>query len=240
MSEPPQRAGSPRRGGRPLRNVVIERRSLYDPVADHLRDMIVRGDLAGGEKVPVAELAAELGVSITPLREALKVLAEEQLIELLPNRGARVLAYTVEEAEALFDVIASLESLAAELAAARMSSADLADLEAMHAEMRAHFNAGAREPYFRLNSRIHSAIVRLSGNPVLVSTHERLMIRATRGRYMAIVDTRRWHDAMDEHEQLMDALIRRDEQAAGRIWRQHLRNTGIAVRTALTAPRPAE
>ncbi|MDR3372397.1 MAG: GntR family transcriptional regulator [Ancalomicrobiaceae bacterium] len=224
----------------PTGSLTIERRSLYDPVADQLRDMIVRGELQGGDKIRMAELAETLGVSITPLREALKVLAEEQLIELLPNRGARVLPYTAADADQLFDVIASLEGLAAELAAERMPNNALADLETMHAEMRGQFEATAREPYFALNSAIHADIVRLSGNDVLIATHRRLMVRANRGRYMAIVDNTRWREAMDEHERLMQALSRRDAEAAGRLWRTHMRNTGAAVRLALVRAAPSE
>lgn len=218
--------------------LTIERRSLYDPVADQLRDMIVRGELLGGEKIRMVELADTLGVSITPLREALKVLAEEQLVELLPNRGARVVTYTAEAADQLFDVIASLEGLAAERAAMRMPGDALAEFEAMHAEMRGHFDAGEREPYFALNSRIHVQLIARSGNDVLIATHARLMVRANRGRYMAIVDNRRWQEAMDEHEQLMAALRRRDAEAAGRIWRAHMRHTGAAVRLALMRADP--
>lgn len=214
---------------------TIDRRSLYDPVADQLRDMIVRGELPAGDKIRMSELAASLGVSITPLREALKVLAEEQLVELLPNRGARVAPFTVDDASALFDVIASLEGLAAELATAHLSANALDELEAKHKAMRAHFEKGEREPYFALNSWIHAQLIALSGNSVLEATHRRMMVRASRGRYMAIIDSRRWIEAMDEHEELMAALRQRDAEAAGRIWRKHMRNTGAAVGRALVA-----
>jgi DNA-binding GntR family transcriptional regulator len=216
-------------------DITIARRSLYDPVADQLRAMIIRGELAPGDRVPVTELAASLGVSVTPLREALKVLARDQLVDLLPNRGARVSPYTADDASALFDVIASLEGLAAELATARLTPADLDALEALHVRMAEHFERGEKEPYFELNNRIHEAIIRLSGNDVLISTHAKLIMRATRGRYIAIVDRSRWIEAMAEHEDLMGALRVRDAERAGVLWRLHLRRTGHAVRAALTA-----
>ena len=108
------------------RKRVLTRQPLHHQVADELRDMIVHGELAEGAKVPVTELARTLGVSFTPLREALKVLAEDNLVELLPNRGARVKMHTVEEAGQLFEVIAELEALAAELAARKMTDDELA------------------------------------------------------------------------------------------------------------------
>jgi DNA-binding GntR family transcriptional regulator len=211
---------------------AIRRQSLHGSVADHVRAMIIRGDLAAGEKVPTQTLAQSLGVSITPLREALKILAEEQLIELLPNRGARVLPFTADEAVLLFEVIASLEGLAAELAAARITAEALSAVESLHARMRSHFEAREKAPYFALNSRIHEEILAAAANPVLVSAHARLNVRAARGRYIAIIDQSRWSEAMSEHEDLMIALRERDAARAGAIWRGHLLRTGAAVRRA--------
>ena len=215
-------------------NIAIARRSLPDTVADHMRAMIIRGELAPAQKVPVQTLADSLGVSITPLREALKILAEEQLVELTPSRGARVLPYTVEEAGDLFEVIANLEGLAAELAATRIRPADLDLLEELHAQMRAHFDRGEKEPYFELNSRIHAIILQASGNSVLIAAHAKLNVRAARGRYLAIVDQARWKEAMSEHEDLMVALRARQAQQANAIWKAHLLRTGMAVRKAQT------
>ncbi len=211
----------------------ISRQSLHGQVADRLRDMVVHGELVPGEKVPVAALSQTLGVSLTPLREALKVLAEEGLVELAPNRGARVIPYTAEEAEALFEVIAGLESLAAELAANRMSNEDLANLEAAHKQMRSYFEEKERDQYFDINSHIHETIVRYSSNDILINTHSKLMVRANRGRYIAIVDPERWSEAMAEHEAVMEAFRARDAEHAGRIWRVHLLRSGQAVQNAL-------
>lgn len=146
---------------------TLSRFSLPDRVAELLREMIVTGELASGERVPVATLAEQLSVSPTPLREALKVLAAEGIVDLLPNRGARVAPYTAEVARHLFEVIVALESHAAELAAGRMTAQDLEGLESLHREMRAFYEAGDKESYFRHNSLIHGAIVKGAYNPVL-------------------------------------------------------------------------
>jgi DNA-binding GntR family transcriptional regulator len=172
---------------------------------------------------------------MTPLREALKILAEEQLVELSPSRGARVSLYTAEEAAALFEVIATLEGLAAELAASRISPSDLDAIEALHAQMRVHFDRAEKEPYFELNSAIHQAIMQASGNRVLIGAHAKLNVRAARGRYLAIVDQARWSEAMAEHEALMVALRAREAPQAGAIWKLHLHRTGLAVRRAQLA-----
>jgi DNA-binding GntR family transcriptional regulator len=215
------------------RKIAINRDPLHIQVADRLRDMIVHGDLKPGEKVPFAMLAADLGVSLTPLREAFKVLAEDGLVEQTPNRGVRILPYTAEEASALFEVIAALESLAARLATLRMSDADLAGLEALHERMREEFASRSKDSYFDINSLIHERIVSLSGNDVLIGTHTKLMVRANRGRYIAIVKEDRWREAMEEHEAVMDAFRRRDSEAAGAIWQIHLMRSGEVVSTVL-------
>lgn len=217
----------PRLSGR--RKRVLTRQSLHHQVADELREMIVHGELVEGAKVPVADLAASLGVSLTPLREALKVLAEENLVELLPNRGARVKVHTVEDARQLFEVIAELEALAAELATLKMTERQLAQLEELHARMRGHYDRHERAEYFDLNSRIHRTIIELAGNEVLSATHAKLSVRANRGRFLAIADPVRWAEAMDEHERLMAAFRRRDSAEAMAVWRVHLRHTGRAT-----------
>ena len=215
------------------RKRTISRQSLHGQVAERLRDMVVHGELPPGEKVPVAALSQTLGVSLTPLREALKVLAEEGLVELTPNRGARVIPYTVEEAEAVFEVIAGLEGLAAELAASRMSDENLTNLEEAHKQMRSYFEEGERDLYFEINSNIHETIVRYSSNYILINTHAKLMVRANRGRYIAIIDPERWREAIAEHDAVMEAFRARDAERAGRVWRVHLLRSGQAVQKAL-------
>ncbi|HSF93960.1 MAG TPA: GntR family transcriptional regulator [Thermohalobaculum sp.] len=216
------------RGARP-RKTVLSRQSLHHLVADQLRDMIIHDELAEGQKVPVSELAEDLGVSLTPMREALKVLAEENLVEILPNRGARVKVHTVNDARQLFEVIAGLEALAAELAANRMTEAQMAELEKLHAEMRGFYESRQRTEYFDLNSRIHQAVIDFAGNDVLSATHTKLSVRANRGRYIAIADPDRWRQAMDEHEALMQAFRDGDADTARRVWRAHLQHTGEAT-----------
>ncbi len=214
-------------------SLAIARTSLAASVADHLRDMIVHGTLPPGERIQVAALAASLSVSATPIREALIMLAEDRLVELLPNRGARVLPYAAGEAIALFEVIAVLESLAARLAATRMDATDLETLEGKHAAMAAHHRRREKEAYFALNSEIHATVLVHAANMDLGATHARLDLRARHGRSVAIIDEARWDEAMGEHEALMAALRRRDAEAAAAIWLLHLQHTGTAIADGL-------
>jgi DNA-binding GntR family transcriptional regulator len=223
---------------RPRRRLV-RRQSLHAQATDQLRDMIVEGELAPGARIGEAELCAQLGISRTPLREALKVLASEGLVELLPHRGARVTQVTAEQVGELFEVIAALEGLAAELAARRLTDRDLERLQAMHDRMAQCHAERRRHDYFRLNHKMHQLIVALAGNGVLAATHEQLMVRARRSRYQAILSLERWDEAMAEHVALMDALSRRDADLAGALWRRHVARTGEVVRAALAAGGPA-
>ncbi|WP_211100609.1 GntR family transcriptional regulator [Acuticoccus sediminis] len=198
-------------------------------VLNELRNMIIKGDLAPGSRIVERTLCARLNVSRTPMREALKLLEIDGLIEISQNRGARVLAFTPDEARELFEVLASLEGLAAELAATRMTEDDAAHIARLHEAMSAHYANRNRDEYFDCNSMIHEAVIAAARNRTLEITWAGLLRRAQRGRYMAIVSQDRWHQAMDEHEQLMAAFEARDGVRAGEVWRQHLRHTGVTI-----------
>ena len=206
--------------------LIITRMSLHEQVINQLRRMIVTGELPAGEKIRVNDLAEDLQVSLTPLREALKVLAGEQLVELMPNRGARVAPLVVEDVRQLFDVIAGIEALAAELTAQRITEDELAQIEELHARMRQHHEAGERTPYFELNRQIHNLVVQFSRNPILAQTRAQLALRAERARYIAARSDTHRIAAMQDHEDLMEALRARDAETAHRVWRRHLTHSG--------------
>jgi DNA-binding GntR family transcriptional regulator len=207
--------------------------AMAERVADQLRDLVIRGALRPGERIVERRLCEALGVSRTPMREALKLLRQDGLIELSRHRGARVAPYDGAEAEKLFEVIAALEALAAAGFCAAADPENLARLETLHAEMLAHRREGRLDPYFDVNSAIHDLIIEGARNPVLAESHRRLMLRARRGRYMAIMDAERWDHAVREHEALLAALRARSVEACRAIWEAHLRNTGLAVAQAL-------
>jgi DNA-binding GntR family transcriptional regulator len=209
------------------------RGAATERTAEALRDMVIRGALKPGEHLVERRLCAALGVSRTPMREALKLLAHDGLVDLSPHRGARVAPYDSAEAGALFEVIAALEGLAACALAQRVDAATLGRLEALHAAMHDHFRAGRLDAYFDVNSAIHDAVIEAAGNPVLAESHRRLMLQARRGRYMAIMDAERWRQAIGEHDLLMAALRVGDAAAARAVWERHLRNTGASVAAAL-------
>ena len=213
----------------------IERRSLHDQLVARLRDLIIEGNLAPGTRVPERELCARFGVSRTPLREALKVLAADGLIQLLPNRGATVARITLADLEEMFPVMGALEALAGELAAARISEEGIAEIQALHYQMVLHHKRGELAPYFRLNQQIHEKILAAAGNETLGGIYRGLAGRIRRARYQANMSAVRWARAVAEHEAILRALVACDGPALGRILRDHLKNKCETVKESLLA-----
>jgi len=203
-------------------------RAAAESVAAILRERIVKGDLSPGDRIVERRLSAELSVSRTPVREALKLLQADGLVNISRNSGARVAEYTAKEVLGLFDVIASLESLAAQRFAERITVAEMDRLEELHDTMLTYYKVGSTEDYFEVNSAIHDEVIRGSGNPSIAEAHRRLIARARQGRFLAIADPSRIRQAVAEHEALMEALRARASDKAAKIWRTHLLHTGEA------------
>jgi len=206
------------------------RPNLHDTVVARLRDLIVEGALAPGARIAERQLCESLGVSRTPLREALKVLASEGLVELLPNRGARVARLDERDVEDMFQVMGALEALAGTLACAQMTEGELAEIAALHYEMLAQYTRRKLPEYFRLNQAIHAAIVAAARNPVLMTTYQSLAGRIRRARYFANLSDERWRHAVEEHEAILDALRARDGARLAELLAEHLRNKSAVLR----------
>jgi DNA-binding GntR family transcriptional regulator len=191
--------------------------------------MIVEGELAPGERIREQAVCDRIGLSRTPLREAMKVLAAEGLVNLQPNRGATVSDPGPVDIADTFRVIGALEALAGELACARVNDKEVAEIRVLHYQMALHQARGELREYFRLNQRIHEALVKLSGNNVLIETHRQLGGRIRRQRFAANRSSGRWEQAMQEHEQILEALAARDGTRLGEILRIHLDNKLTAV-----------
>lgn len=204
--------------------------SLHDDLLSQLRNYIVEGDLAPGARIPERELCEKFEVSRTPLREALKVLAAEGLIELLANRGARVRVFSEGDIRNLFEVIAGLDFVAGRLACERISDEGIANIERLHLEMYTCYMRRELADYFRLNQQIHQEIVDAAGNPVLSANYASANAVVRRLRYSAnLVHRDRLSDAMREHENIVDALRRRAGQELGLKMYEHMQGKCEAV-----------
>ena len=211
----------------------IRRPSLHQEVVVRVREMIFAGELASGERVPEKMLCQRLAISRTPLREALKVLASEGLVELLPNRGARIVKLTAEAVDEMFPVMGALESVAGELACARITDVEIDEIRALHYQMAIHHKRGELREYFALNQRIHGKILEAAGNPTLGGIYGALTARIRMARYRANLSRQRWNRAMAEHEEILDALAGRDGARLAKVLRRHLENTCETVKEVI-------
>jgi DNA-binding GntR family transcriptional regulator len=205
--------------------------SLHEEVLARLRDYIVEGKIPDGARVPEKQLCELFGISRTPLREALKVLASEGLIDLLQNKGARVRPLDMHEVRELFDLMGGLESLAGRLACEQLTEAEFLRIEAIHHEMYSHYLRKDLSKYFKCNQDIHRMIVDVAHNNALKTAYSSLSDRLRRVRYSANLDRHRdrWGEAMREHEAILDALRRRAPKEVSDILFTHLRNKLVAA-----------
>jgi DNA-binding GntR family transcriptional regulator len=204
--------------------IDITRGALHDQVTQRLRSLLVENRIAPGAKLNERALCEQLHVSRTPLREAIKRLAAEGLVDLLPNRGAVAVTLTASDVEHAFEVLAALEGLSGELAAQRATEAEIAEIQALHYEMRACHARQDLSAYYRLNARIHAAINDAARNPVLTQTYARLNARVQALRFRTNQDTAKWHRAVQEHDRMVEALSAHDGPALRDVLVQHLQH----------------
>ena len=209
--------------------ISIPRQVLHQEVAVRLRQRIVEGQLAPGAKLNERELSELLKVSRTPLREALKMLAAEGLVELLPNRGAVVAQMSAQDVADTFEVIAGLEGQSGELAAQRITEAELAEIRALHFEMMAAFTRRDLPTYYRINAQIHTLINAAARNPVLAQTWRNVNARLQALRFRSNVDEAKWKRAVKEHERMVELLAARDAVALRALLIEHLMHKRDAV-----------
>ncbi|WP_404463899.1 GntR family transcriptional regulator [Vreelandella aquamarina] len=202
----------------------ILQRNLYREVADRIGELIEHGELAPGERISEKQLCERFGVSRTPLREALKVLATEGLIELLPNRGARVVRLTFKKVKDTYDLMAALEGLSGELACQHISDSEIAAIRALHDAMLEHYRNRDLTTYFAVNQQIHESILAASRNEVLQEMYSNLSQRVKRVRYSKKMTQKFWRQAVQDHENMMAALEQRNSKQLGQILRDHLCN----------------
>lgn len=209
--------------------ITMPRQVLHQTVAVRLRQRIVEGQIAPGAKLNERELSEALQVSRTPLREAIKMLAAEGLVELLPNRGAVAAQLSEQDVVDTFEVIAGLEGQAGELAAQRIDDAELAELRALHYEMLAAYTRRDLSTYYRLNAQIHERINAAARNAVLAQTYRNVNARLQALRFRSNLDERKWQRAVADHEQMLALLAQRDAAGLRGLMVRHLEHKRDAV-----------
>ena len=211
----------------------IRRTALHDTLVSHLRDMIIEGRLEPGTRLHEGQLGEQLGVSRTPLREAIKFLASEGLVELVPSRGAVVKRFTPKDVKDMLTLLETMEELAGRLACQNASDADIAKVRALHDAMIDRYKAGDRLHYYKLNQAIHSEIVLIADNAPLSDIHGMLQTRLKRIRFVGHEGPEKWAAAVAEHEEMIVALEARDAAKLSEVLGRHLRKAWDRVRDSL-------
>ena len=207
----------------------IKRQSLYASLVAPLRDMILRGELRAGDKMPEEQLCERFGVSRTPIREALKVLAAEGVLQIVPHRGAVVAGITEDGINEVFPVMAALEHLAGTLACARATDADVARIRGLHDEMMAFYRAGDEPGYLVRNRLIHEGFVEVAGNATLRLFYQQLLARIHLCRFILRKTPEHWRRAVAEHEGMVAAFEARDGERLAGLLEQHVVGTTVGI-----------
>ncbi|WP_420349376.1 GntR family transcriptional regulator [Pelagibius sp.] len=195
-------------------------------MAENLRERIVLNHLQEGERISEVALAEKLGVSRTPLREALAVLKREGLVQSRPRCGTYVTFITADDTAETFQAIAVVESSAGRIAARWITDQELRDLTGLHERLYALHRERAREDYSAVNDEIHRRFVQLTGNRHLIQAHEQWLVAARRVRFQALQAQERWDASVTEHAEILAAIAARDADRAGALIEHHVRETG--------------
>ncbi|WP_254598083.1 GntR family transcriptional regulator [Polynucleobacter antarcticus] len=198
--------------------------NLHEATFQKLRALLVEGAITPGSKLNERELAEQLEVSRTPIREAIRRLAADGLVELITNRGAIAVQLSREDILHTFDVIANLEAYSGELAAQNISDQALIELEALQYEMMASYARRDLSSYYRLNLQIHKAINQAANNPVLSQLFTQVNARIEALRFRSNQDGVKWEKAVEEHQEMLDALKARDVARIRKVMMQHVMN----------------
>lgn len=207
----------------------LSRLRLADQIANVMREQMLTGALPPGHAIHERETSSALGVSRTPLREALLILEAEGLIRTSPARSPIVADPTLSDLTQLLVVQASLESLAGVLACANASDKEIRDIGRMHEDMRVSYDDPDTVSHFRADMAFHEAIVRASGNQPLVKTHKQYNSRLWRARYMSSRERLGWETTADQHRQMVEGLENRNGAATAAVMRSHLENAIINI-----------
>ena len=210
---------------------AADARSLADQAYYRIRELIVTLELPPGSLVNERELMAELGVGRTPVREALRTLARESLVDVYPRRGMFVSPVDVGDLAGLSEVRTTLESHAARLAAERATDAERAETDALLAEL--DVSARDERALIDLDQRLHRHVYRCAHNPFLEATLNEYYMLTLRIWFLVLDRVVRLGDAIQEHRELLEAIRDRDPERAESVMRRHVEEFEQAIRRVL-------
>ena len=212
----------------------IARKGLFKEVAETLAHMIYSSELAPGQWIDELALCKQMDISRTPLREALKVLASDGLIELIPRKGAFVKTISLEDLSEIFPIMAMLEGYCAQLSAEKATREDLQCLLELHGNLEHYAAVGDIARYYEDNSRFHDALKRIARNSWL----EQITLDLSRvihlARHQQLIVKGRLGESIEEHRKIIEAIEAGDGDLARKVMHVHLMNQYRALKESIT------
>lgn len=208
---------------------------LRDMVFDVLMNAIMQGQLSPGERLLEVQLAEEMGVSRTPVREAIRRLELEGFVVMVPRKGAYVAGLSVNDVESVYEIRTALETLAVRLAAQRMEDEDYRQLDELSLSMQATWQEGNVDNWVAMDAHFHELLYKFSRNERLVQMMSNIMEQLSRYRIISLANVEVRHNSLAEHQALIEALRRRDSEAAALAAEKHIENTKLSLLKMLQA-----
>lgn len=206
---------------------------LRDVVFNTLREAILKGDLKPGERLMELQLAAKLGVSRTPIREAIRMLEQEGLAVTTPRKGAEVAKMTLKDMEDVLEIRASLDELASQVATVRITEEQLMRLKERKQDFEISLKSGDVKLIAEADVKFHDVIYEATNNPKLVSMLNNLREQIYRYRIEYLKDTEKYPTLIKEHEEIYQSLLVHDEEAALKATIVHVENQANAVKEVI-------
>jgi DNA-binding GntR family transcriptional regulator len=216
-----------------FRWALDEPQLLRDRIAGIIRKAIISGELIPGEKLSEPELSQKLGISRTPLREAIRILEQEGFLVVIPRRGAFVTEVSSKDVEDIYVIKSTLEGLAARLAAPHMEEKDLRKMEEINRKLQSFSDPGLSLEFFRIHSEFHFVFLKASGNERLFQINKNLMDHFQRFGIISFSLPGRYREATSQHEEIIDAFRRQDAASAERLVFENVKTGGDALVAAV-------
>ena len=206
---------------------------LRDVVFNTLREAILRGDLKPGERLMELQLAAKLGVSRTPIREAIRMLQQEGLAVTIPRRGAEVAGMTEKDMEDVLQIREALEILAVQLASEKVTDEQVDELAEKVKAFEEVLKTKDIKQIAQADIDFHDVIYTAADNPKLLGMLNNLREQIYRYRVEYLKDEKNYPRLIEEHQQILDGLRRRDKAYVAEMTRTHVDNQANAVKNII-------
>lgn len=215
-----------------INNILSNNQVLSDTIFDILREKILKGDYQQGEKIKEKQIADELNVSRTPVRECFKQLEQEGLIENIPNRGAFVIGFTKQDIEALYEIRRAVESIAITWAIDRISEEELKQLQEVYELMEFYTQKNDVEKIMEINTEFHEIIHTASKSRFISQILKSCQFYVKEARKAALTADR-LIESLKEHKAILDCLYNHDEEKAVEVMSLHLNNAKLRAKEGM-------